>query len=206
MLASSLAKWTLDVMERFPRSKTFYFYLSLIDELLFCQRGMTGNVNMLSRMHLILFFRYKVSASPLSKQLPSLVLFQGGKEVMRRPQVDKKGRAVSWSFTEVRLDSALKTCENTWLMQSIICTVSSKQQTPVHSFKPCCGALDTVAVHTSISVFHQTISPSGYCVDLEELNGNVNIQLKCHLYYKDVYTLILSGRVVTKHCSNAIVG
>ncbi|KAM6939934.1 thioredoxin-related transmembrane protein 2-B [Xenentodon cancila] len=44
--------------------------------------------------------KYKVSASPLSKQLPSLLLFQGGKEVMRRPQVDKKGRAVSWSFTE----------------------------------------------------------------------------------------------------------
>ncbi|XP_075947180.1 thioredoxin-related transmembrane protein 2-B [Anarhichas minor] len=44
--------------------------------------------------------KYRVSASPLSKQLPSLVLFQGGKEVMRRPQVDKKGRAVSWSFTE----------------------------------------------------------------------------------------------------------
>ncbi|XP_020788628.1 thioredoxin-related transmembrane protein 2-B [Boleophthalmus pectinirostris] len=44
--------------------------------------------------------RYKVSTSPLSKQLPSLVLFQGGKEIMRRPQVDKKGRAVSWSFTE----------------------------------------------------------------------------------------------------------
>ncbi|KAF4090700.1 hypothetical protein AMELA_G00053970 [Ameiurus melas] len=44
--------------------------------------------------------KYRVSTSPLSKQLPSLVLFQGGKEVMRRPQVDKKGRAVSWSFTE----------------------------------------------------------------------------------------------------------
>ncbi|KAL1023586.1 hypothetical protein UPYG_G00043200 [Umbra pygmaea] len=44
--------------------------------------------------------KYKVSTSPLSKQLPSLVLFQGGKEVMRRPQVDKKFRAVSWSFTE----------------------------------------------------------------------------------------------------------
>ncbi|KPP73625.1 thioredoxin-related transmembrane protein 2-B-like [Scleropages formosus] len=44
--------------------------------------------------------KYKVSASPLSKQLPTLVLFQGGKEVMRRPQIDKKGRAVSWSFTE----------------------------------------------------------------------------------------------------------
>ncbi|XP_075902770.1 thioredoxin-related transmembrane protein 2-B-like [Nelusetta ayraudi] len=44
--------------------------------------------------------RYKVSTSPLAKQLPSLVLFQGGKEVMRRPMVDKKGRAVSWNFNE----------------------------------------------------------------------------------------------------------
>ncbi|XP_061756072.1 thioredoxin-related transmembrane protein 2-A isoform X1 [Nerophis ophidion] len=44
--------------------------------------------------------RYKVSTSPLSKQLPSLVLFQGGQEVMRRPAVDSKGRAVSWTFSE----------------------------------------------------------------------------------------------------------
>ena len=59
-----------------------------------------------------MFCRYKVSTSPLSKQLPSLILFQGGKEVMRRPQVDKKGRAVSWSFTEVRLDNPLKICDS----------------------------------------------------------------------------------------------
>lgn len=44
--------------------------------------------------------KYGVSTSPLSKQLPTLILFQGGKEVLRRPQVDKKGRAVSWSFTQ----------------------------------------------------------------------------------------------------------
>ncbi|KAF7707043.1 thioredoxin-related transmembrane protein 2-A [Silurus meridionalis] len=44
--------------------------------------------------------RYKVSLSPLSKQLPTLLLLQGGHEFVRRPQVDKKGRAVSWSFTE----------------------------------------------------------------------------------------------------------
>ncbi|XP_058506045.1 thioredoxin-related transmembrane protein 2-A isoform X2 [Solea solea] len=44
--------------------------------------------------------RYRVSTSPLSKQLPSLVLFQGGKEMMRRPMVDSKGRAVSWTFNE----------------------------------------------------------------------------------------------------------
>lgn len=46
-------------------------------------------------------YRYKVSTSPLTKQLPTLILFQGGKEVIRRPQIDKKGRAVSWTFSEV---------------------------------------------------------------------------------------------------------
>eukprot|EP00079_Xenopus_tropicalis_P037067 XP_017950838.1 PREDICTED: thioredoxin-related transmembrane protein 2 isoform X2 [Xenopus tropicalis] len=44
--------------------------------------------------------RYSISPSPLSKQLPTLILFQGGREIFRRPQVDKKGRAVSWSFTQ----------------------------------------------------------------------------------------------------------
>ena len=47
--------------------------------------------------------RYRVSTSPLAKQLPSLVLFQGGQEIMRRPMVDTKGRAVSWTFNEVYL-------------------------------------------------------------------------------------------------------
>ncbi|EDL27295.1 thioredoxin domain containing 14, isoform CRA_b [Mus musculus] len=45
-------------------------------------------------------YRYKVSTSPLTRQLPTLILFQGGKEVIRRPQIDKKGRAVSWTFSE----------------------------------------------------------------------------------------------------------
>ncbi|XP_067103383.1 thioredoxin-related transmembrane protein 2-A [Osmerus mordax] len=44
--------------------------------------------------------RYRVSTSPLARQLPSLVLFQGGQEVMRRPMVDNKRRAVSWTFSE----------------------------------------------------------------------------------------------------------
>ncbi|XP_041029908.1 thioredoxin-related transmembrane protein 2-like isoform X1 [Carcharodon carcharias] len=47
--------------------------------------------------------KYKVSTSPLSKQLPTLILFQGGKEAMRRPLIDKKGRAVSWTFSEENL-------------------------------------------------------------------------------------------------------
>ncbi|MGH0177308.1 UNVERIFIED_CONTAM: hypothetical protein FKN15_074949 [Acipenser sinensis] len=47
-----------------------------------------------------LSLKYKVSTSPMTKQLPSLILFQGGREVQRRPQIDKKGRAVSWKFSE----------------------------------------------------------------------------------------------------------
>ncbi|XP_055015086.1 thioredoxin-related transmembrane protein 2-A isoform X1 [Boleophthalmus pectinirostris] len=44
--------------------------------------------------------KYRVSTSPLAKQLPTLVLFQGGREIMRRPMVDSKGRAISWTFNE----------------------------------------------------------------------------------------------------------
>lgn len=80
-------------MERFPKSTTFH---SVFNES-------CPTLTSVVRTDDDVLCRYKVSASPLSKQLPSLVLFQGGKEVMRRPQVDKKGRAVSWSFTEVRL-------------------------------------------------------------------------------------------------------
>uniref|UniRef100_A0AAQ6A1L8 Thioredoxin domain-containing protein n=1 Tax=Amphiprion ocellaris TaxID=80972 RepID=A0AAQ6A1L8_AMPOC len=47
-----------------------------------------------------LSLKYRVSTSPLAKQLPTLVLFQGGREIMRRPMVDNKGRAVSWTFNE----------------------------------------------------------------------------------------------------------
>ncbi|TMS17278.1 Thioredoxin-related transmembrane protein 2-B [Larimichthys crocea] len=43
---------------------------------------------------------HRVSTSPLAKQLPTVALFQGGREIMRRPMVDNKGRAVSWTFND----------------------------------------------------------------------------------------------------------
>lgn len=46
-------------------------------------------------------YRHRVSTSPLAKQLPTVALFQGGREIMRRPMVDNKGRAVSWTFNDV---------------------------------------------------------------------------------------------------------
>ena len=119
MLASNLAKWTLDATERCPKSRFYTFFhpvfslstspsstLSVYSHG--CLRSHYDSKSLVGLLQLCLCVslvplssRYRVSASPLSKQLPSLVIFQGGKEVMRRPQVDKKGRAVSWTFTEV---------------------------------------------------------------------------------------------------------
>ncbi|CAF0839378.1 unnamed protein product [Rotaria sordida] len=38
--------------------------------------------------------KFKIDTSTFSKQLPTLVLFQDGKEVKRRPQIDVKGRVL----------------------------------------------------------------------------------------------------------------
>lgn len=46
--------------------------------------------------------KYKINTSSLSKQLPTLILFQHGKPVMRRPVVNDKGKLVPFSFTYVR--------------------------------------------------------------------------------------------------------
>ncbi|XP_040292321.1 thioredoxin-related transmembrane protein 2 [Bufo bufo] len=82
--------------------------------------------------------RYNVSTSPLSKQLPTLILFQGGKEVLRRPQVDKKGRAVSWSFTqenvirEFNLNELYQKAKKTYKNQD---ETEAEENTPIESKK-----------------------------------------------------------------------
>ncbi len=47
--------------------------------------------------------RYQVSVSSFSKQLPTLVLFRGGKEVKRRPEIDVGGNVTrKFVMSEVR--------------------------------------------------------------------------------------------------------
>lgn len=48
-----------------------------------------------------MFCRYKVDGSSWSKQLPTIVLFENGKEKMRRPYVDYKGTVQKFFFSEV---------------------------------------------------------------------------------------------------------
>lgn len=43
--------------------------------------------------------KYKVSDSSLSKQLPTVVMFREGKEYMRRPIADSKGKLVRFLFS-----------------------------------------------------------------------------------------------------------
>ena len=52
--------------------------------------------------------KYKINTSSLSKQLPTLILFQGGKESMRRPLVNEKGKLIPFVLTYVRIHFSTK--------------------------------------------------------------------------------------------------
>ena len=45
--------------------------------------------------------KYRISTSSFSRQLPTVVLLDGGLEVTRRPGFDEKGRLVPFTFTQV---------------------------------------------------------------------------------------------------------
>lgn len=44
--------------------------------------------------------QHHVDDSSLSKQLPTLILFKEGKEILRRPTTDTKGKLLKFSFTQ----------------------------------------------------------------------------------------------------------
>uniref|UniRef100_UPI00358FD752 thioredoxin-related transmembrane protein 2-like n=2 Tax=Myxine glutinosa TaxID=7769 RepID=UPI00358FD752 len=44
--------------------------------------------------------RFAISTSPLRPHLPALVLFRDGREIQRRPQVDKRGKVCPWTLSE----------------------------------------------------------------------------------------------------------
>ncbi|CAH0548904.1 unnamed protein product [Brassicogethes aeneus] len=50
--------------------------------------------------------RFLVSDSPLSKQLPTIVMFKEGKEVSRRPTFDVKGKLMKFLFSEQNIVAA----------------------------------------------------------------------------------------------------
>ncbi|CAG9770055.1 unnamed protein product [Ceutorhynchus assimilis] len=50
--------------------------------------------------------KYHVSDSSLSKQLPTIILFQEGKEAMRRPMADTKGKLIKFLFSEENIKLA----------------------------------------------------------------------------------------------------
>lgn len=62
--------------------------------------------------------KYKINMSTLSKQLPTLILFQNGREIMRRPVVNEKNKLVPFGFTfdnivmEFDLDQIYEQCKH----------------------------------------------------------------------------------------------
>lgn len=52
--------------------------------------------------------RYGINDSSMSRQLPTVILFRGGKEVTRRPAADDRGKLIKFFFTEVNYPEKLK--------------------------------------------------------------------------------------------------
>lgn len=50
--------------------------------------------------------KYHVSDSSLSRQLPTIILFKNGKEVLRRPYADSKGKLVKFFFSDDNVKAA----------------------------------------------------------------------------------------------------
>lgn len=50
--------------------------------------------------------KYHVSDSSLSRQLPTVILFKDGKEVVRRPYADAKGKLIRFFFSEDNVKAA----------------------------------------------------------------------------------------------------
>lgn len=50
--------------------------------------------------------KYHVSDSSLSRQLPTIIMFKNGKEYMRRPTVDTKGKLQKFLFSEDNVKAA----------------------------------------------------------------------------------------------------
>jgi hypothetical protein len=50
--------------------------------------------------------KYKINMNALSKQLPTVILFKGGKEAERRPLVNEKNKLVPFTFTYENVVSA----------------------------------------------------------------------------------------------------
>ena len=50
--------------------------------------------------------KYKINTSFLSKQLPTLILFKDGRELVRRPLVSDKNRLIAFVFNQVSMMSS----------------------------------------------------------------------------------------------------
>lgn len=52
--------------------------------------------------------KYNINDTSLSRQLPTVIMFKNGEEVLRRPTYDSKGKVFKFFFTEVYI--FLKIC------------------------------------------------------------------------------------------------
>ena len=89
------------------------------------------HVSLLYMKH-FLICRYKINTSSFSKQLPTLILFQDGKEKIRRPAMSAKGTVLKHTFTKVsKLNQLYMSLRVT--NQQNDCVLSKDSDHPGHS-------------------------------------------------------------------------
>jgi hypothetical protein len=54
----------------------------------------------------------------MSRQLPTVILFRGGKEITRRPAADDRGKLIKFFFTEVNYPENQKTVASHYVRMS----------------------------------------------------------------------------------------
>lgn len=62
--------------------------------------------------------KYGINDSSMSRQLPTVILFRGGKEITRRPAADDRGKLIKFFFTEVNHPENQKTVTSYYVCMS----------------------------------------------------------------------------------------
>lgn len=79
--------------------------------------------------------KYRINTSPISKQLPTIILFENGKETMRRPIVQDNGKLANFAFTFVSIIVIFFNYHVNFLQKIIDSYFSSfKKETMVNEF------------------------------------------------------------------------
>ncbi|XP_014676972.1 PREDICTED: thioredoxin-related transmembrane protein 2-A-like [Priapulus caudatus] len=86
--------------------------------------------------------RFRIDVSPTSKQLPTVIVFQGGREKRRRPYIDYNGKVTRFVMAEeylikdLELNQIYEDCKKNPIKMRTKVKVEKKEETPAEGVPP----------------------------------------------------------------------